>query len=152
MTTGRINQITLMSAPSFPLLEIRTELEARQAITSAQTPRGPGPVFYTPWTYRSQVKFWKEFQKLTNARVSQLSSIPRQQSVSAVVWTPGSHQALKAALMLLPFCCTDPEQCVNPEPRLPKATNEPSKSVVAPGFHWFNQSWMARGPERVTGT
>ena len=62
----------------------------------------------------------------TNARVSQLSSTSRQQSVSAVLWTPGSHQAVQAALMLLPFRSTDPKQCMNPQSQMPKATNEPS--------------------------
>ena len=60
---------------------------------------------------------------------------------------------LEAALILLPFQSTDPKQRVNPRSRLPnnhKRTEHMSED--APGFHWFNQSWMARDHERVTGT
>lgn len=59
---------------------------------------------------------------------------------------------LEAALILLPFQSTDPKQRVNPQSRLPEATNGPGKCSNAPGFHWFDQSWMARDYERVTGT
>ena len=59
---------------------------------------------------------------------------------------------LEAALILLPFQSTDPKQRVNPQSRLPEVTNGPSNCSNAPGFHWFDQSWMARDYERVTGT
>ena len=59
---------------------------------------------------------------------------------------------LQAALMLLPFRSTDPEQRVNSQSRLPRSQADRASALDAPGFHWFTNPRKARDYERVTGT
>ena len=108
--------ITKVESRGAPGVWVQQRLPARSRSATER------PVFYSlPRRIPGNLFLCFEKQQLTNARVSQLSTTSRQQSVPAVVWTLGSHRALnEAALMLLPFRSTDPKQCVNPQSRLPQ--------------------------------
>ena len=90
--------------------------------------------------------------KLTNARVSQLSFIPRQQSVPAVVLEPRFSPSLASRAHTAAVPLYRPQTtCELADPTV-AVTNEPDSRFYAPGFHLFDQSQMAGRLERVTGT
>ena len=82
------------------------------------------------------------------------ASLPMQEFRNCQIphGSKASRLFLKAALMLLPFRSTDPEQRVNSQSRLPRPQAGRASALDAPGFHWFTNPRKARDYERVTGT
>ena len=152
MTTGRINQVALMSA--LQLSRGKRNLKcARGKGQHGPHPavkRGGEPVFYSRFCSRGDQKprFQKAYQCESFTTVNYPTAAKRPGCFLETRFSPGRQ----AALMLLPFQSTDPEQRVNWRSRLPRPQAGRARVKRRPRIPLVHQSWMARSHQRVTGT
>ena len=140
MTTGRINQITLMRAPA--CLK-RVQCAREWVNTAPQTPEGElkNRCFTLHWldrSVRNQAYQCKSFATVFLSHGNKASRL--------LFWNLGSHRALQAALILLPFHCTDPKQRVNSRIQLSRlqtnrtAVFTPRDSICSTNPRWQDAS------------
>ena len=142
MTTGRINQITLMRAPAcLKTRPVRQGMGQHGPPDPSQGGELKNRCFTLHWldrSVRNQAYQCKSFATVFLSHGNKASRL--------LFWNLGSHRALQAALILLPFHCTDPKQRVNSRIQLSRlqtnrtAVFTPRDSICSTNPRWQDAS------------
>ena len=124
MTTGRINQITLMRALQLSRF-LKNVFEVRQGCGATRPARELSstgqPVFYSRFCPQGEFSKRASDSKSLPMQEFHNCQLPHGSKASRLLCNEATRGRRQAALMLLPFQSTDPEQRVNWQSRLPRS-------------------------------